>query len=600
MAGFRSIPSALFASFLMAGLFSSALVHAQDPCRYLAGSARTFCNQNTATRSAQNQTSVGASRRAPNVINAPEETTAQQSAYVPKPHSQQIAPAQDAMQFEIAKGGLDVAVSGRYPEGYRPSWALNAATPQPIVANRYNHLVKYGRQDTETLFVRITDDQGRAALEFSRRGSAPCLADIVGLPQVITSTPQEFLLDNFRYASHQGPQCQRTVQSVEPWEGSITLSSNPNGDLKLSLALYLANRSGAPWLDFIAQDLPFPNRMTPQMAVVDMERKGQTQASARSMTMTNGQGAAPAVRANPVAASTGRMATATPQDPDSYDSKSFSGLSTWVDAFGKEASNPAEFAANLAKIKATANGAQAKMQTLPIGAQRNHFQKFLSDHKLYKGYYPSAAKLLARQNQCLEQRPYSAAETCDCVAGFPGDTAIGPGAGELVIRSNKTKAIAACGRAAELATEPRLKARFTAQRARAEAYGMDGPLAVKSTDEALAGGYRRAIIVKATIGLNGVEVLSSGFPVLRSQVEGELKFGVEGLKAAKKAGVWETFIVAEQFQQALANLAFSDAVLEPILKSMLTPPPKSQCGPDSIGSDGKPIAGSGCGIDYNR
>ena len=129
---------------------------------------------------------------------------------------------------------------------------------------------------------------------------------------------------------------------------------------------------------------------------------------------------------------------------------------------------------------------------------------------------------------------------------------------------------------------------------------MDGPLAVKSTDEALAGGYRRAIIVKATIGLNGVEVLSSGFPVLRSQVEGELKFGVEGLKAAKKAGVWETFIVAEQFQQALANLAFSDAVLEPILKSMLTPPPKSQCGPDSIGSDGKPIAGSGCGIDYNR
>jgi hypothetical protein len=320
-----------------------------------------------------------------------------------------------------------------------------------------------------------------------------------------------------------------------------------------------------------------------------------TQQAQRPAPAQNNQAGRPAPLFTPVPSQTARATPAAPSNPDVYDSKSFSGLTTWLDAFQKEASNPTDFAANLAKIKAAANGPTAKANIFVGVGQRNDLQKFLTDHQLYKGYYRSASALVELQNQCLVQRNYSAAETCDCVAGFPGDTTIGPGAGELVIQSNKTKAIAACGRAAELATDPHLKARFTAQRARAQVKTMDPAQAGQWADEAIAAGYRRATIVKASAGLQDIEVRSGGFPPMsEADYKSEVQYGVDALKAAKKAGVWETFIVAEQFQETMHNIAFTEAVLGPIVKSMLAPPPSSPCGQDSTGDDGRPIAGSGC------
>jgi hypothetical protein len=170
-------------------------------------------------------------------------------------------------RYDIAKGGLFVQVPGSYPQGYGPAWALNSSQRQPIATNRHNFLPRTS-PSTETLFVRITDDQGRPVVEFSRRAMEPCDADISGLPQVITSSPQQFRLTNFRFANS-GLECQRGRSSTTPWQGSITLSANANGDLSFSLVLDLALPSGEPWYEFTSQTLPFVNQMTAETATVN-------------------------------------------------------------------------------------------------------------------------------------------------------------------------------------------------------------------------------------------------------------------------------------------------------------------------------------------
>ncbi len=192
--------------------------------------------------------------------------------YSPLPPPQ--APARGLNRYEIVSGGLFIDLPGRYPQGYAPIWKINAARPQEIITDRYNVLNR-GPQGTATFFVRIVSDQGRPALEFAQRASMACLADIVGLPQVITDTPKRFRLANFRYANNQGPQCQRRLSSASPWQGTITLSANRDGDIALSLSLNQALPTGAPWFEFTARDLPFPNGVTPQMAAADIEHKQQ-------------------------------------------------------------------------------------------------------------------------------------------------------------------------------------------------------------------------------------------------------------------------------------------------------------------------------------
>lgn len=263
---------------------------------------------------------------------------------------------------------------------------------------------------------------------------------------------------------------------------------------------------------------------------------------------------------------------AAPTNPDTYVSKSFVGLDVWAQAFAQEANDAAGFSAFMAKMRALATSLEAKANAM-VNPQRNEFQLFLADHRLYKAYGGSGSALLQKQNQCLEPRTYSAAEACDCVAGFPGDAAIGPGAGEIVTQKNATRAINACGRAADLAVDARSKARFTAQKARAQIYKMDTMLADRWADEAIAGGYRRALIVKARAPLRDIEVRVGGVPPMsESQFNAWLKSGIERLKVAKGAGVWETFILAEQYQEVRSNLAFNDAVLTPLLREMMQPP----------------------------
>lgn len=194
------------------------------------------------------------------------------------PLSPPQSPAPGFQRYEVAKGGLYVDLPANYPQGYGPMWSLNGATPQQISTDRYNVLNR-GPQGNATFFVKFRNENGRAVLELSQRGQPGCMADIAGLPQVINETPKSFQLVNFRYTNNQSPQCQRTLSSFDPWQGRIILSANSNGDIRLSLVLDEATKTGAPWFEFTAQDLPFPNQMTVQMAQADIQKKAQIAAA---------------------------------------------------------------------------------------------------------------------------------------------------------------------------------------------------------------------------------------------------------------------------------------------------------------------------------
>ena len=264
-----------FAGILLAVSFSTEVAHAAGEGCGLAGmlspGARAICEAAvSASRSQRAPYDRGDEARgdayADDRGQGPQDTDG--VSFAPPP------PIPGLHRYAIANGGLYVDLPGDYPQGYGPSWALNATAPQAIIMDRYNRMTR-GPQGTETLDVRIIDDQGRAVLEFARRGSTPCLADIVGLPQVITEAPKQFRLANFRYANNQGPQCQRRLGSTAPWQGRLTLSGDPDGNLRVSLVLNLAFDSRTPWFEFTARDLPFDNLMTPQMAVADVEKKKQ-------------------------------------------------------------------------------------------------------------------------------------------------------------------------------------------------------------------------------------------------------------------------------------------------------------------------------------
>jgi hypothetical protein len=268
----------------------------------------------------------------------------------------------------------------------------------------------------------------------------------------------------------------------------------------------------------------------------------------------------------------------------------FQGLLTWKQAFDKEVNDPSGFLVFKSGIRQTATGAGAAGYGLFTG-QRNFYQKFLTDYKLYKGYYPSAVALRDRQNQCLMPRNYSPAEACDCVAGFPGDTVIGPGTGELVTESNSAIGIRACGLAAESTTNSFLKARFTAQRARAQVYTMDVHQAALWADEAVAQGYRRASIVRASAELRTLEILGSGFPGMRpDQIEQNQRDEAHALTVAKANKVWESFIVAEQYQEAMQRFSFNTSIFTSLFKFMTAPPPPQE---HSCARDGVPCSGQG-------
>lgn len=252
------------------------------------------------------------------------------------------------------------------------------------------------------------------------------------------------------------------------------------------------------------------------------------------------------------------------------------GLATWRDAFAKAAHDPAGFAKFRESLIATANSPQAKAQILAYGPKRNDFEKFLTDYDLYKLYNRNAETLLSRQNQCMAPREYSAEETCDCLAGFPGQTTIGPGAGELITREAHTTAIKACGAAVTNATNPTEKARYLAQRSRAQVYTTDPAQAVSWADEAIASGYKRAAIVKAEANLWDIEFLAGGFPpITQTQFDLEMKDGIRHLQEAKRAGIPETYIVAKKYHQMLAHASLNTKIMAPLVRAMMTDPPKS-------------------------
>ena len=277
-------------------------------------------------------------------------------------------------------------------------------------------------------------------------------------------------------------------------------------------------------------------------------------------------------------------------DSNSYDAKQFYGVDVWVDAFDKAQNKPAEFKVFIDGMIKSASGAGATVNALATGPKRNFYQKFLTDYQIFSTYFPDKSILLEKSRQCTIPKKYTAAEACDCVAGFPGSTLIGPGAGELVVGSNSKIGIAACGKAAAEAGDPKLKARYTAQRARAQVYTFNTFQAVQWADEAIRMGYSRASIVKASAALRDFEVRNSGFPApSRQESESILKIGADFLKESKKLGVRETYIIARQYQQALAIYKFNTSLYGALYKSMTTPPPAEQSG--GCRADGVPCSG---------
>lgn len=299
---------------------------------------------------------------------------------------------------------------------------------------------------------------------------------------------------------------------------------------------------------------------------------------------------APAARSRGRTTPASRAAPPPPANPNIYRSNTFKGISTWNDAFTKMVDDPAGFQAFLTDIVKTASGVDAKVYGLATGPERNFYQKFLTDYRVYGEYFRSPTDLRTKAAQCAAERDYTPAEACDCVAGFPGDTLIGAGAGELVTGSNSALGIRACGKAAEDAADPLLKARYIGQRARAQIYTYDTYQAIQWADEAIRMGYKRAAIVKASAALRDFEVRNTCFPPPSVKDNTEIMtIGSNFLKEAKALRIRETYVVARQYQQALAIFKFNNAVLTPIFKAMTAPLP-----PDKVGgcrADGVPCAG---------
>jgi hypothetical protein len=258
-----------------------------------------------------------------------------------------------------------------------------------------------------------------------------------------------------------------------------------------------------------------------------------------------------------------------------YRSEEFIGLNIWTDFFDKAANDPTEFQNALGRINQTANGAEAAMNSLVTGPERNQFQKFLTDYLLYTNYYRSRSVLLEKSKQCGEVRNYSAAEACDCIAGFPGDTLIGTGAGELVVAPNHKIALRACAIAAASTSNPIERGRYIAQRSRAQIYTFDHILVWQWVEQAISLGYKRATIVKASAMLSFVEFRLKGFPMMtESDYNEKMEIGAKHLSKAKDASVLETFIVAEQYQQTMARQRFNSGILKPLFVDATNSGPK--------------------------
>jgi hypothetical protein len=304
-----------------------------------------------------------------------------------------------------------------------------------------------------------------------------------------------------------------------------------------------------------------------------------------------GQTTAPSSLAQP-SQKPGAQRTAAPaqDNPDFYEAKQFYGIDVWANAFDKASNSPGEFKTFITGMIQSATGAGATANALATGPQRNFYQKFLTDYQIYNDYFSNRSTLLDKSRECTAPRKYTPAEACDCVAGFPGNTLIGPGAGELVTGSNSKIGINACGKAAAAATDPNLKARYTAQRARAQVYTYNTFQAIQWANEAIQMGYPRASIVKASAALRDFEVRNSGFPApSRQESETILKIGSDFLKEAKKLGVRETYIIARQYQQTLAIYKFNTSLYMGLYKSMTTPPPAEKSG--GCRADGVPCSG---------
>jgi hypothetical protein len=549
----------------------------QDPCAMaaLAGArARALCEAALAGQAVTKSQNRAAAQDGP----------ANASGYASAPNPPSGPPPKIKPGFTRINviGNLFVDVPSKSSTGGAGQWSgMGAPATIPVTQTWYVNKGQSRSTIQQPTLLVAPDRSPRAQFGFNYRDRT-CFADITGAdgPVLLTETPQTFRLSDLHMLTPNRVTGCPFTNTVNNFSGTITLSADSQGDVSMKYALNVYNAQGIQQYLWESADYQYRNGPAPEVAA------GGPNGGRAPSNAAPARGGLPTQAPRPTAAAT--------PDNGPYRSDKFSGLTVFRQMFDQAAHSPAEFAKNQANMANAAKSGTAIANTIAF-PKRSDLQKVATDYEYYTLYYRNPEKLYAKQNECLQPRDYSPEEACDCLAGFPGDTLIGPGAGELVISSNHTAAVKACGVAAANASTPALKARYTAQRARAQVPTTDPAQAMTWADEAIAAGYKRALITKAEGNLWDVEFRSSGFPPMtRVEFSQTMQEGVDHLKAAKKAGVLETYIVARKYQQQLDASKLSDAVMTPIIKSMLAPPPKTPCGPDDRGSDGKPITGTGC------
>jgi hypothetical protein len=255
-----------------------------------------------------------------------------------------------------------------------------------------------------------------------------------------------------------------------------------------------------------------------------------------------------------------------------YKVEDFAALKPWAETFEKAIKDPKGYDRFLAGLSESSDGFGSMLAGLLQGPARNHYQIFLTDLETYLRYTPRVKTLLERTQQCLAPRDYSSAEACDCMAGFPGDATIGPGAGELVVRSSANLVLRACGEAAQSA-DPRDRARFLAQCARAQLLLPNQAPAGEWARESMAAGYKRAQEIYVYAQLKEVEFMFERIPgPSKAELDDVLKRGRDSIAQAKALGIKGTDIMTRQFKQTVDRLNANQSIFGEIQKAIDTPP----------------------------
>lgn len=143
-------------------------------------------------------------------------------------------------RFQIARNLL-IDIKGKYPSTYLPKWRF-ISYASPIKFKIEDWLKPKTNSNLDDRYIWIGDYKGKAVIRFKAHFNCECFAEIMIKDSfsVISSTPKTFELKNFTSILNDMASGQPCVGGLYPQKdggkgGKITLMSNDNGDLQVSL-----------------------------------------------------------------------------------------------------------------------------------------------------------------------------------------------------------------------------------------------------------------------------------------------------------------------------------------------------------------------------